>query len=352
MYLSLQGVDWNIFFHVWEGLTSDGEILQLVKGVKLEFVDDAELPAFQTAQPRLNHKERKIIHSEIQKLAGKKILSVSPCEARTDQILSPIFTRPKKDGSHSMILNLKNLNQDIECHHFKMDTLLTALTLITPGCYMASIDLKDAYYSVPIDEQNKKFLCFMWDRQLWQFDCLPNGLALAPRKFTKLLKPVFAHLRQQGHISTAFLDDFLLLAESELACVDNIQATVQLLRSLGFIIHPDKSVLIPSQTIQYLGVIINSCDMTVTLTEERKASLLSACNQLLRDGRVTIRELAKVIGKNCGELPCSKIWPLTLPAPRGVQESRTERGKGGLWQPHFSHTICQRWAQVVVGKHV
>ena len=60
------------FFHVWEGLTSDGEILQLVKGVKLDFVDDAELPAVQPAQPRLNHKERKIIHSEIQKLAGKK----------------------------------------------------------------------------------------------------------------------------------------------------------------------------------------------------------------------------------------------------------------------------------------
>ena len=203
---------------------------------------------------------------------------------------------------------------------------------------MASIDLKDAYYSVPIDEQNKQFLCFMWDRQLWQFDCLPNGLALAPRKFTKLLKPVFAHLRQQGHISTAFLDDFLLLAESELACVDNIQATVQLLRSLGFIIHPDKSVLIPSQTIQYLGVIINSCDMTVTLTEERKASLLSACNQLLRDGRVTIRELAKVIGKNCGELPCGKIWPLTLPAPRGVQESRTEKRQRGIMTATlFSH---------------
>ena len=114
----------------------------------------------------------------------------------------------------------------------------------------------------PLMNKSKKFLCFMWDGQLWQFDCLPNGLALAPRKFTKLIKPVFAHLRQQGHISTAFLDDSLLLAESELACVDNIQATVQLLRSLRFIIHPDKSVLIPSQTIPYLGVIINSCDMT------------------------------------------------------------------------------------------
>ena len=95
----------HFFPHVWEGLTSDGEILKLVKGVKLDFVDDAELPAVQPAQPRLNHKERKIIHSEIQKLARKKILS--PCEARTDQIMSPIFTRPNKDSSHRMILNLK-----------------------------------------------------------------------------------------------------------------------------------------------------------------------------------------------------------------------------------------------------
>ena len=187
-----------------------------------------------------------------------------------------------------MILNLKNLNKDIEYNHFKMDTLLVALTLITPGCYMASIDLKDAYYSVPIDEQHKKFLRFRWEGQLWQFDCLPNGLALAPRQFTKLLKPVYAHLREQGHVSTAFLDDSLLLADIEQACIENIQATVQLLRSLGFIVHLEKSMLVPSQTIQYLGVIINSCDMAVTLTEERKASLLSACDQLLRAGRVTI----------------------------------------------------------------
>ena len=193
--------------HVWEQLTSDREILQLVQGAKLEFTDSTELPAAQSAQPGLNHRERKIIQAEIEKLAGKKVIST--CDPRADQFLSPVFTRPKKDGSHRMILNLKNLNQDIEYNHFKMDTLLVALTLVTPGCYMASIDLKDAYYSVPIDEQHKKFLRFRWEGQLWQFDCLPDGLALAPRQFTKLLKPVYAHLREQGHVSTAFLDDSL-----------------------------------------------------------------------------------------------------------------------------------------------
>ena len=66
---------------------------------------------------------------------------------------------------------------------------------------------------------------------------------MAPRKFTKLLKPVFAWLRGKGHISTAFLDDSLLMADSEADCVHNVVDTIHLLRSLGFIIHPEKSVL-------------------------------------------------------------------------------------------------------------
>jgi hypothetical protein len=47
-----------------------------------------------------------------------------------------------------MILNLKDLNQNIEYYHFKMDTFETALKLIKPNCFMASIDVRHAYYSV------------------------------------------------------------------------------------------------------------------------------------------------------------------------------------------------------------
>ena len=320
------------YLHVWEQVTSDREILQIVQGAKLEFTDTTELPTAQSTQPGLNHKERDIIHSEIEKLKGKKV--ISPCSPLADQFLSPVFTRPKKDGSHRMILNLKNLNQDIEYHHFKMDTLLVALTLITPGCFMASIDLKDAYYSLPIDEQHRKFLRFRWKGQLWQYDCMPNGLALAPRKFTKLLKPVYAQLREQGHVSTAFLDDSLLVADSELSCVKNIQATVQLLRSLGFIIHPEKSVLVPSQTIQYLGVVINSSTMTVTLTDERKASLVAACAQVLKAGKVTIRDLAKVIGKIVASFPAVRFGPLHYRHLEDCKKAALREAKGD----YDSHT--------------
>ena len=47
-----------------------------------------------------------------------------------------------------------NLSQ----HHFKMDTIQTGLKLMRPRCFMASVDLKDAYYSVPVAKEDRKYL--------------------------------------------------------------------------------------------------------------------------------------------------------------------------------------------------
>ena len=63
-----------------------------------------------------------------------------------------------------MILNLKDLNQNIEYYHFKMDTFETALKLIKPNCFMASIDVRYAYYSVPIAHEDRTCLRFEWKK--------------------------------------------------------------------------------------------------------------------------------------------------------------------------------------------
>lgn len=76
-----------------------------------------------------------------------------------------------------IILNLRELNESVEYHRFKMETLQHAIQMMTPGCFMASIDLKDAYYSIPVCEADRKFLRFMWEGRLYQYTCLPNGLA-------------------------------------------------------------------------------------------------------------------------------------------------------------------------------
>ena len=148
-----------------------------------------------------------------------------------------------------MILNLKSFNTHVTNHHFKMDNIWTAIRMMKPGCYMASIDLKEAYYSVPISSTDKKFLKFEWKGTLYQFVSFPNGLTLCPRKFTKLLKSVFSVLRQQGHISVPYTDDSWLTADSFHLRIQNVMDTVTLLDKVGFIIHPEESVLVPTQII-------------------------------------------------------------------------------------------------------
>ena len=146
-----------------------------------------------------------------------------------------------------MILNLKPLNKFFDYHHFKMDTFRTALKLIPLGCFMASVDLKDAYYSIPIAEEDRKLLMFQWKGKHYQFTCLPNGLSSAPRIFTKILKPVYARLRSIGHTCMGHIDDSLLVGQSYNSYHRNIADTVSLFTNLGITIHPVKSVLQPQQ---------------------------------------------------------------------------------------------------------
>lgn len=112
--------------------------------------------------------------------------------------MSTVFTVPKPDGTRRPILNLKKLNEFIDCPHFKMETIRTASDLIFTDCFMSVIDLKDAYHAIPISQNSQKYLKFRWKGTLYCYTCLPFGLCLAPYLYTKLTKPIVARLRSQG----------------------------------------------------------------------------------------------------------------------------------------------------------
>ena len=191
-----------------------------------------------------------------------------------------------------------------------MDTLNSILKLIEPNCYMASLDLKDAYYSVPIRESDRKYLRFVWQGVLYQLTCLPNGLSCCPRKFTKLLKPALTAVHKLGHIVASYIDDLFLQGKTYEACVSNVIATFLQFDSLGFIIHPDKSAFNPSQELILLGFVINSADMTITLTPEKKLALKQLCLSLLSKQLPRIREVTQIIGKLISSFPGVAHGPL------------------------------------------
>ena len=140
-------------------------------------------------------------------------------------------------------------------------------------CFWRAIDIKDAYYSVPVCEEDKKYLKYIFDGQLFQFSYLPNGLCSGIRKFSKLLNGPLASLREMGHVISAYIDDIFNFVMTYQQYQQNIADTINLLDSLRFIIHPDKFKFISSKEVTCLGFIINSEKITVKLTAYKKVNM-------------------------------------------------------------------------------
>ena len=227
------------FLHSWRQITTDAEILHMVSGQHIEFCSK---PGQSTRSNGaiFSDKERSIIDSEIHILLEKGVIVTTTPEP--GEFISSIFVRPQIDGTYRMILNLKNLNKHVEDNHFKMETLEGAIGLMRTSYYTASIDLKEAYYSVPNAKEHLKYLKFKWGHTLFQFTCFPNGLSFRPRKFTKLLKPVYSVPHKQGHLSCPYIDDSYLQGTDYGDCEAKVIASVRMFISLGFIVHPTKSV--------------------------------------------------------------------------------------------------------------
>lgn len=284
-------------------ITSDSFILSIIKGYEIQF---KSVP-FQTVEPivpTFSPSDEKLINESIDKLLNTGAIIKSDNEE--GQFVSTMFTVPKPDGTRRPILNLRKLNLFVESPHFKMETIKNVSDLVTKDCFMAVVDLKDAYHAVPMGEISQKYLKFRWNGQLYTYTCLPFGFSLAPYLFTKLTKPIVAKLRSQGVIVLAYLDDILIFGNNYDECMTNMEKIISPLQKLGFTINREKSQLLPSKIVRYLGFMINSGNMLLSLPEEKKVSLSEKCAAVIKSKQITIRKLAELIGSLIAAVPATR----------------------------------------------
>ena len=288
----------NIEF--WKTITGDQYILSAVEGYELEFSSSPEKLYNNCIQQQFSNSESTIITLEIDKLIKIGVIKqVSPVDG---QILSPIFLTDKKDGSKRMILNLKALNKYMVYEHFKMENIYKAMELMTKDCFLASVDLEKAYYSVSIAEIHRKYLRFKFEGKVFEYCCLPNGLSTAPRLFTKLMRVLFSELRKDGHMSVMYIDDSLLVADNKQDCIRGINDTIDILKKAGFCINWEKSMLAPCHRIEFLGFVLSSSSMRIYVSEDKLGNLKQKLIGLYRP-RITIRDISSAIGTIISILP-------------------------------------------------
>ena len=280
----------------WQVLTADHWVLNTVQGFLFPFREEPR--QVQTPHPYQYPADQLFqLREELALLVSKGAITRLEPTTPVAGFYSTVFLVPKKEGRWRPVINLKALNSWVQPQHFKMEGIHTLRELLVRNDWLAKLDLKDAYFTVPIHRDHQKYLRFVVEQVHYQFTCLPFGLSCAPWAFTKVLRPVAAFLRTLGVRMIVYIDDMFIMGESPDVVRDHVTAMVALLEGLGFIVNTDKSVLSPTQQLEFLGLQVSSVDLHLRLPGEKIKQIRVEASQLLRAEICTARKLAQFIGR-------------------------------------------------------
>ena len=102
---------------------------------------------------------------------------------------------------------------------------------------------------------------------------------------------------------------------------------------LGFVIHPEKSILIPTQEITFLGFIPNSDNMKIKLTPERALKLKTACQENLEATKALFRDVARLLGLMTSSFPGVMYGALHYRALEMEKTCALKQNKGNFDKP-------------------
>ena len=113
--------------------------------------------------------------------------------------------------------------------------------------------------------------------------------------FYKIIKVPIAILRWIQFKAIIYLDDMLQISQTINGLDIARDILIFLLQSPGFVINRKKSVLVPLQKIEFLGLEIESVRIIITLPPEEIKKLRLKCQKLISNPRTTLRELTDLI---------------------------------------------------------
>jgi len=255
-----------------------------------------------TMDPRYRDQVEKQIHIEVEE-GRYEIVGEKP------KVVSALGVIPKSSGGIRLIHDASRpygaaLNDYAETEaKQKFQSLEDAVQLMTPGCYLAKVDLKSAYRYVAVHPADFEVTGLKWKFQgdrapSYLVDKrLPFGAKYSPGIFHRLTQAVRRMMERKGYGNMiVYLDDFLVVAETKELCMKIQNVLIRLLRSLGFAIAWDK-VEGPSTTLTFLGVELDSVGNELRLPAGKLAEFRDFINETAGLKRITLKRLQMLAGK-------------------------------------------------------
>jgi hypothetical protein len=248
-------------------------------------------------------------------LQHNRIEEVTEAECHDINALTMVI---KGDKERLCIDTSRVVNKALPSGPFRLRGMETRLNRFKKGIWMAKLDLKNGYLHIPLAPQFRKFVGFSWKGKFYRYKWLPFGINDAPRVFQSIVNNVCHYLqKEKGLLVEAYLDDFWIEASTFEDCQSAVKTTVEILETLGFTINQKKSVLTPSQEMEYLGVKFNSKTGICHATQGFNKGVRKSYEKALKSR--SARDIRRCLGKFAFVSSIdSRIKPFLMPAYKNV----------------------------------
>ena len=195
----------------------------------------------------------------------------------------------------------RGLNPFCKQRGIRLEDLTHVSRTLQQGDWMVVNDLDSGYWHVPIHPDHWCYLgvhhvdedgtTTFW---VWKVLCL--GLRDAAHLFTRLIRPIMADLRRRGMKGLIYIDDKWTVAASFQACLEMEVLVKEKFAACGWVFKPSKRSGDPSQVVRFLGLLVDSRDMTFSIPEDKIERIIQGCWRLLSGKWTKVRKVASLVG--------------------------------------------------------
>lgn len=184
---------------------------------------------------------------------------------------------------------------------FSYASIQDAISLMSPGCFMAKLDLAHMYLTLGLAEDSRHFFGFSNRGRRWRYKRMPFGVKLASCVLTAFMAEILAIARSEGvYLAIVYVDDWFIVGATYAECLRDMKIVMSILKRHGWSIEESKTTL-PCQRTEFIGIELDSISMTVSIASEKAESVLFKFKRAaeMQDNGSLTSSLVRSLAGNC-----------------------------------------------------
>ena len=183
---------------------------------------------------RCPQSQEEILREEIKKLLMKNVIE----PYISDNYNFPVILVKKKNGTCRLCVDLRKLNEVTIKDSFPLPRIQEMINNIKKGKkYKTTIDLKNGYLNITVDENSKKYLCFSTKFGTYRYKKVPFGFINSFQHFQLLIKQILNGLDFCQH----YIDDIAVVSDTFEEHLEHIRITIDRLLEANIKINLEKT---------------------------------------------------------------------------------------------------------------